>query len=77
MPSREKLLEVIAIQTEVAPLGLDLGGLMSLVVQRTLSLVGADGAAVELAEGDDMVIIMGKIIQAKRDLGSGELDLTM
>ena len=55
MPSREKLLEVIAIQTEVARLGLDLGGLMSLVVQRTLSLVGADGAAVELAEGEDMV----------------------
>ncbi len=55
MPSREKLLEVIAIQTEMARLGLDLGGLMSLVVQRTLGLVGADGAAVELAEGDDMV----------------------
>lgn len=55
MPSREKLLEVIAIQTEVARLGLDLGGLMDLVVQRTLGLVGADGAAVELAEGEDMV----------------------
>ncbi|HEY8881149.1 MAG TPA: sensor domain-containing diguanylate cyclase [Roseateles sp.] len=55
MPSREKLLEVIAIQTEVARLGLDLGGLMGLVVQRTLGLVGADGAAVELAEGEDMV----------------------
>lgn len=55
MPSREKLLEVIAIQTEVARLGLDLGGLMNLVVQRTLSLVGADGCVVELAEGDDMV----------------------
>jgi len=55
LPSREKLLEVIAIQTEVARLGLDLGGLMSLVVQRTLTLVGADGAVVELAEGDDMV----------------------
>ena len=55
MPSREKLLEVIAIQTEVARLGLDLGGLLNLVVQRTLSLVGADGGAVELAEGADMV----------------------
>lgn len=55
MPSREKLLEVIAVQTEVARLGLDLGGLMDLVVQRTLSLVNADGAVVELAEGEDMV----------------------
>ncbi len=55
MPSNEKLLEVIAIQTEVARLGLDLGGLMGLVVQRTLGLVGADGAAVELAEGSEMV----------------------
>lgn len=55
MPSREKLLEVIAIQTEVARLGLDLGGLMSLVVNRTLNLADADGAAVEMAEGDDMV----------------------
>lgn len=55
MPSREKLLEVIAIQTEVARLGLDLGGLLSLVVQRILSLAGANGAAVEMAEGEDMV----------------------
>ena len=55
MPTRDKLLEVIAIQTEVARQGLDLGGVMSLVVHRTLALVDADGAAVELAEGDDMV----------------------
>lgn len=55
MPSREKLLEVIAIQTEVARLGLDLGGLMNLVVGRTLNLATADGAAVEMAEGDEMV----------------------
>lgn len=55
MPSREKLLEVIAIQTEVARLGLDLGGLLNLVVQRTLNLTGADGAVVEMADGDDMV----------------------
>ncbi|KQW46455.1 MULTISPECIES: sensor domain-containing diguanylate cyclase [unclassified Roseateles] len=55
MTTREKLLEVIAIQTEVARLGLDLGGLMNLVVGRTLNLANADGAAVEMAEGDDMV----------------------
>lgn len=57
MPTREQLLEVIAIQGEVAGLGLDLdlARLLELVVRRTLALVGADGAAVEMAEGDDMV----------------------
>ncbi|MCE4557464.1 sensor domain-containing diguanylate cyclase [Pelomonas cellulosilytica] len=57
MPSRGKLLEVIALQTEVAALGwdLDLGRLLGLVAQRTVGLVAADGAAVQLAEGDEMV----------------------
>lgn len=57
MPSQEKLLEVIAMQTEVAALGLelDLGALLDLVVRRTWSLVDADGAALEMAEGADMV----------------------
>lgn len=71
MPSREKLLEVIAIQTEVARLGLDLGGLMNLVVQRTLGLVGADGAVVELAEGEDMVY------RAAAGMASGSLGLRL
>ncbi|KQV53136.1 diguanylate cyclase [Pelomonas sp. Root1217] len=59
MPTRDKLLEVIALQTEVAGLGLeldlDLGRLLDRVVKRTLSLVDADGAALEMAEGDEMV----------------------
>lgn len=57
MPTREKLLEVIALQTEVAGLGLDmgLGCLLDRVVARTVSLVDADGAAVEMTEGDEMV----------------------
>ena len=71
MPTREKLLEVIAIQTEVARLGLDLGGLMSLVVHRTLNLAGADGAAVEMAEGDDMVY------RAAAGMASGSLGLRL
>ena len=48
-------MEVIAIQQDIAKLGLDLGGVMALVVERTLGLVNADGAAIELAEGEDMV----------------------
>lgn len=71
MPSRDKLLEVIDIQTEVARLGLDLGGLMNLVVQRTLGLVDADGAAIELAEGEDMVY------RATAGIGEGSLGLRL
>ncbi len=55
MPTQAQLLEVISIQSEIARLGLDLGGVMSLIAERTLLLVGADGAAIELAEGDEMV----------------------
>ena len=71
MPSTEELLEVIAIQTEVARLGLDLSGLMSLVVNRTLGLTGADGAAVEMAEGDDMVY------RAAAGMAAGSLGLRL
>lgn len=52
---KNKLMEVIRIQTEVCRLGADLGGVMNLVAAETLGLVGADGAVIELAEGEDMV----------------------
>ncbi len=55
MPSRQQLLQVINIQTEIAKLGLDLGGVMQFIVEQTLSLIEADGAVIELAEGDEMV----------------------
>lgn len=55
MPTRKQLLHVIRIQTEIAKLGLDLGGVMQFVVEQTLPLVGADGAVIELAEDGDMV----------------------
>lgn len=54
-PSADKLLAVIGIQGEVARLGLDLGAVMQLVAERVLQLAGAEGAALEMAEGDDMV----------------------
>ena len=50
-----RLLEVIRMQTEIAKLGMDLGGVMALVAERAQRLTGAFGAAVELAEEDDMV----------------------
>lgn len=55
MPTQEKLLALVALQTDIVRQGLDLGGVMDLVVRRTLSLVDADGAAIEMAEGDEMV----------------------
>lgn len=55
LPPPEKLLEVINLQSEIAQLGLDLGGVMALVTQRTLPLLDAEGAAIELAEQGDMV----------------------
>ncbi|MBO9686066.1 MAG: GGDEF domain-containing protein [Mitsuaria chitosanitabida] len=55
MPSREALLRIIEIHSQVAQLGLDLAGVMSLSVHGTLDLVEADGAAIELAEGEELV----------------------
>lgn len=55
MPTREQLIQVINIQAEIAKLGLDLGSVMQYVVEQTLPLVEADGAAIELAEDGEMV----------------------
>lgn len=55
MPSKTQLLKIIEIQTEISKLGFDLGEVMALVVERTLTLIGVDGAIIELAEGDEMV----------------------
>lgn len=48
-------MQVIHIQTEIAKHGLDLGGVMQFVVDQTMPLLGADGAAIELAEDGEMV----------------------
>lgn len=55
MPTREQLMQVIEIQREIAKLGLDLAEVMQFAVEQVLPLMGADGAAIELAEGDEMV----------------------
>ncbi len=54
-PSPATLLRIIATQTEIAKLGLDLGSVMAYVTEQVPHLTGASGAAVEFAEGDDMV----------------------
>ncbi|AYZ68440.1 GGDEF domain-containing protein [Burkholderia multivorans] len=55
IPPPETLLRIIAAQTEIARLGLDLGSVMAYVADLMPRLTGAAGAAVEFAEGDDMV----------------------
>ena len=65
MPSYEKLIQVINIQSEIVKLGLDLGMIMQFVVERTLSLVDADGAVIELAEQNAMVYRAASGIAAK------------
>jgi diguanylate cyclase (GGDEF)-like protein len=54
-PTSEQLLAVIRTQTEIAKLGLDLGGVLEAVAQEAQAVTGAAGAVVELAEGEDMV----------------------
>lgn len=54
-PIADRLLGIIKTQTEIAKLGLDLGGVMALVAERAQKLTLADGAVVELAEGDEMI----------------------
>lgn len=66
MPSKEQLLDIIAIQAEIARLGLDLTATMALVVERTLRLIEADGAAIELADGEEMVYRAGAGIAASQ-----------
>lgn len=63
-----QLLGVIRAQTEIAQLGVDLAGVMTLVAERTQALTGADGAVVELAEGEEMVYRAGSGI-AEHSLG--------
>lgn len=55
MPSQQTFLDIIAIQTDIVRQGADLGQVMALVVARTLQVVGADGAVIELLEDDEMV----------------------
>jgi diguanylate cyclase (GGDEF)-like protein len=50
-----QLLAIIATQTEIARLGLDLGSVMALIAERAQTITEASGAVVELVEGDDMV----------------------
>lgn len=71
LPSRDQLVAIIRIQTEMAKHGLDLAQVMSVVVDRALDLVKADGAVIELAEDDEMVY------RAVSGIASGQLGLRL
>src|SRR5215213_7558873 len=55
LPDSERLLAIIGAQNEIASSGLELDAVMHLVVLRARGLAGADGAVVELVDGDEMV----------------------
>ena len=65
------LLEIIRIQTDIVRQGLDLGSVMQMVCERAAGLCGADGAVVELAEGEDMVY------RAAAGIAEGQLGLRL
>lgn len=53
--SREQLLSLIKLQTDIAKLGHDLSAVLELVTQRSMELTRCDGAVIEFAEDDVMV----------------------
>jgi diguanylate cyclase (GGDEF)-like protein len=65
------LLDIVRAQTEIAKLGLDLGGVMAFVTERVQRLTRAGGAAVELAEGPEMVY------RAASGIAAGQLGLRL
>jgi diguanylate cyclase (GGDEF)-like protein len=65
------LMQIIQAQTEIAQLGLDLGGVIDFVADRVRHLTDAGGAIVELAEGDEMVY------RAAAGMAKGQLGLRL
>lgn len=55
LPDPVTLLKIIRLQAEIAKLGYDLGQVMQFVATEAQTLTNADGCAVEIAEGSDMV----------------------
>lgn len=55
-PTVKQLLSVIKTQTAIAKLGLDLNAVMVMIAEQSQTIIAADGAIVELVEGDEMVV---------------------
>src|SRR5688500_14021274 len=54
-PGPERLLSIIELQNAIIAAGLNSDEVMTLVVERAGTLTGANGSAVALVEGDDIV----------------------
>ncbi|WP_323429534.1 GGDEF domain-containing protein [Solidesulfovibrio sp.] len=48
-------MRIIHLQTDIVQLGHDLGAVLACVTEEVAGLTGADGAVLELAEGEEMV----------------------
>ena len=53
------LSRILAVQTEIGKVGLDIDEVMALVAERSQTLTEANGAIVELADGEEMVYRAG------------------
>lgn len=54
--TNERLAEIVAVQRDIAAAGLDLQAVMKLTVEHAQRITGADGAMVNLIDGEDMVV---------------------
>jgi diguanylate cyclase (GGDEF)-like protein/PAS domain S-box-containing protein len=52
----ERLARIIETQRDIAGAGLDLQGVMELIVDRSMALTRAEGAMVSLVEGDELLV---------------------
>lgn len=50
-----QLMDIVHLQTDIARLGLNLGGVADLVVRRAQAMTGASGAAIDLRDTDELV----------------------
>lgn len=55
LPNNQTLLEIIRIQTDIVKAGMDLGAVMPLITEQSQKLTNADGAVIEICEGEQMV----------------------
>ncbi|GAB2174523.1 diguanylate cyclase domain-containing protein [Dongia sp. agr-C8] len=67
----DDLMGIIQAQNDIAKLGMDLGAMLTLVVDRIRGLTRAEGAIVEMAEGDEMVY------RAASGMAEGQLGLRL
>ncbi len=73
-PTSAQLRAVISTQTEIAILGLNLKGVMTMIAEQAQVITGSSGAVVELAEGDDMVYrAVAGIASSKRRVRTAHL----